>query len=241
MLLKSLIITTILVLNINILAVAAEIEDDIVLRTFANKSLTKQVYNNKIIEDEAIKNELCNKEFSKVIVNNQIIEDTDVISNPELQTASKPAFKIKLINENDKIIKVAISPTSIIKPNKSSKEGEKVTFKVLNDVYSNEKIYIKKETPVEAFIETLTPPSRGGDPAQLNIGRFTTTDINGNKIDLHGEIQKQGANRAIWVRPLTDIASNVHIYAAPLLLLYFIKGGKAEINTNQEFVLYSES
>lgn len=238
--LKFLIIITTLIL-INTIVIAAEIEDDIVIKAFAGKNLTKPVLTNITIEDEAVKNELKNINHSKFIVNNEIIEDTAVTKNPNLKAAVKPAFKFKLIDENTEFIKVKISSVSQIKANKQIKEGQVVTFKIIKDVYKNGEIYIKKDTNVNAYLETLTPSSFGGDPAQICIGRFTTTDINGKIVDLNGEVQKQGANRAIWIRPLTDIASNVHLYAAPLLLLYFVKGGNVKITTDQEFVLYSES
>lgn len=219
---------------------AAEIEDNIAIQTFKGQNLTKPVFTSMTIEDDAVKNELSNKIPPKVALTNEIIEDIAIKDDAKLKKAIKPTFKYKLIDENAEIIRVPVASLYQLKAGNEINEGQIVTFKVLKTVYKDKKIFIKKGTPVDACIETLTPPSFGGDPAEISIGRFTSTDINGNKIDLTGEIQKQGANRAIWVRPLTDIASNVPVYGTPLLLLYLVKGGNAKISTNQEFVLRYE-
>lgn len=221
---------------------ANEIIDEVAIQSFADKNLSKPIFDNKIIEDEAVKNELNNNYYAKITIDNSIIEDDAVTKNENLKTAVKPVIKLKLINENAEIIKIPISSIFQINTENNTiiNEGQTLTFKVLKNIYKNGDVFIAKGTPVSALVETLTQPSFGGDPAEIHIGRFTTIDINGKKVELTGEIQKQGANRAIWVRPLADIVSWGSIYGTPLMLLYFVKGGDVKIDTNHEFVLCFE-
>ena len=62
-----------------------------------------------------------------------------------------------------------------------------------------------------------------GIPANLIVGDFKIEYM--STVKLEGEINKEGANRAIWVRPL-------------LPLLFPVRGGHAKISADEIFTLY---
>jgi len=246
----------------NIAVFAADIEDELSAQVFKEQNLENPIYTQEIIQDECIKNlndksdkpiisqEFLNdellsnglneKQLQKPTVNNTIIIDYIPDKESNNQNLMKFDGKYKFIDENDQTVYIPISSINLLATQKGLFEGKKVNFIVISDVMKNGEVFIKKDTPVEAFVETITKSSFAGDPAELIIGRFTSKDINGNKICITGEIDKKGANRALWVKPLMYAGYCVPIFGTPLLLLYFVKGGKAKIKPKCKFKLYLE-
>lgn len=247
----------------NLVAYADMIQDNVVEQSFKGQNLSKPVYKYNPIEDglvqrsfqgqkilkpefksEPITDEISSVDFSdaqlvKLKINSASIEDVELIRGLTGKKITKPVFKYKLIDENAEVVRVNVSSVGALSTKKLLNEGLHVNFKVVSDVEKNGQLYIKKDTPVNGIIETITGASRGGDPAELIVGDFSTTDVNGSSVDLHGEIRKKGQNRAVWIRPLAFIGPYT-IYGAPLKLLLLIKGGQANIKTNQSFALYQE-
>lgn len=255
-------LTSIIFAQCGPVAFAEILEDDMAIQSFKDQNLSKAVFKQEIIEDEFAQKTLGDKNLSKLIFKYEPIEDTipvsqhkpllkssatyDVIEDRvaaksfSSQNLEKPVFNYKLIDENAEMVRVPIMPARYIVTKEGVSEGQKVKFVVVKDIRRNGDLYIKKGTPVEAIIETITKPSMGGDPSQIIIGRFTAKNTKGNKIDLTGEIQKNGANRATWIKPLAYIGYCVPVFGTPLLGLLLIKGGHAKITPRQEFVLYYE-
>ena len=59
--------------------------------------------------------------------------------------------------------------------------GDTIRFKVSEDVYLNNKLYIKKDTPVIGIINYVTNNGWSFDNAQIDLNKFKTRDID-NKI-----------------------------------------------------------
>ncbi len=209
-------------------AVAQVIEDGVALQAFKGQNLSRPACKKQVIEDESIQ-DLKDKKFVKAVFNKDIIVENDYIKEQEI-VRYKPSYK--LIDENAEIVRIFVSAVNLITTKDGLKLGQKVNFKVSKDIYKNEVIFIKKDTSVEAFIELISAAGRCGDPDEIEIGRFSTKDINGNIINLTGTIRKQGADRGIWVRPLYNTG-----YGA---IFYFVKGGKTRIKPEQNFELYYE-
>lgn len=260
--LSSIISVFILLLQSNFAVFAQEIKDDVTERSFKGQNLSKPAFKHAIIQDdiiqnldknagkpafnqEAIKDDtlptyLKKEQLKKPTVENIVIIDKSPTKSVDNQDFVKPDGKYKLIDENAETVYVYVSPINLLVTKKGLYEGEKVNFKVVSDVKKNGELFIKKDTPVEAFVETVTKSSFAGDPAELVIGRLITKDINKNAVNLAGEINKKGANRALWVKPLMYIGYCVPIFGTPLLLLFFVKGGKAKIKPKNQFKLYYE-
>ncbi|MBQ8475516.1 hypothetical protein IJ531_00480 [bacterium] len=108
-------------------------------------------------------------------------------------------------------------------------EGDEIIFITLDEIKIKDKTYPINST-INARIETISKNKSWGIPSDIVIGDF--------KLDNHklsGEIQKQGANRALWLYPTIYATS---CFFGIGLLLIPIRGGHAKINTKETFILY---
>jgi len=193
-----------------------EIKDDIPVSGFTKEQLVKPQKSNKLINDQ-------------------------IILPAETQLLKKIIYQKKFIDDSTEQVNITVASAGVlVTKQKRLFEGEQATFKTTCDVIKDGNVFIKKDTPVNGYVETITKSSFSGDPAELIIGRFTTKDVNGNTIDLIGEVKKNGANRGLWVKPLMYVGYCVPIFGSPLLLLYFVKGGNAKIKPKNKFVLIYE-
>lgn len=89
-----------------------------------------------------------------------------------------PAFALK--------IPVRITPTQIISTHSDEIEtGDWLKFEIVNDVYVNDKIYLKKQTPIYGFVDFFHPNGWAGDKAEIKIKTFETRDINDEKVTIN--------------------------------------------------------
>jgi len=63
--------------------------------------------------------------------------------------------------------------------------GDWIKFKVVNDVYYNEKIYIKKDTPVTGIVDSVHENGMIADNAEIVLKKFIFRDIQNNLIELN--------------------------------------------------------
>lgn len=78
---------------------------------------------------------------------------------------------------------VRITPTQIISTHNNEIEtGDWLKFEIVNDVYINDKIYLKKQTPIYGFVDFIHPNGWAGDKAEIKIKTFETEDVNGKKV-----------------------------------------------------------
>jgi len=215
------------------------IEDDFAKQAFKGQNLAKPVCKKEIIEDEAVlelkDKTLIRPSYQKVLIEDKIIENT-----AELKASINPAVHYKLIDENAEVVRIPVCAINLITTKDSLKIGQNIYFKVSNDVYKNGEIFIKNGTTVNAFIELISKATYFGDPDEIELGRFSTKDVKGNTVELVGTVTKQGADRGKWAKPLYYAGLSVPLFGAPLLLCYFVKGGKTSIKPEQNFELYYE-
>lgn len=211
------------------------IRDDVAEKAFYGKKLSKTSLDKEIIKDEISPTAFEQGFLTKIEPVKSVIAEK-IPSN----VSSRSVYKPKFIDENAENVYVFVSSVESLASKKGLYEGKQVVFRVAANVNKNNELFIKKDAPVSAYVETITKSSFAGDPEELVLGRYSTQDINGNKVDLSGQISKKGANRALWVKPLMYAGYVVPIFGSPLLLLYFVRGGSAKIKTNQQFQLYFE-
>lgn len=113
--------------------------------------------------------------------------------------------------------------------NQKLDEGDYIEFKTLKPVTINNKTYPKR-TIVRGRIETMSQNKAKGVPADIIIGNFTIDNNN-----LVGEITKTGANRSLWLYPVTCVGT---CFFGLGLLLLFIRGGHAKISPRELFVIH---
>lgn len=223
------------------------IEDESVEKSFKNKTLSKPLIVMSIIEDETVKEQFKNKDLSKPVFKDEVIEDEFALGTLDTANIARPVYKQKFITETDTSIAIIIGCKSKIATNQADigdirvgsrklDVGDKVNFKVLNNVIKNGELFIAKDTKVDAIVGNITPSSKAGAPAELTVERFITTDINGNKVELTGNIIKKGANLTPLVY-LLAYGGYPFSFGLSILALY-IPGGQAVIGTQQKFTLY---
>jgi len=208
--------------------------------------------NNKLIEDEGIKEDFKGQNLLKPAYKYVKITDDEIkISSVNTEILSKPKHALSLIDENkENNLEIVVSPLSIIETNQFNlgelkavnsglDVGDKLDFVVLEDVIKNNKPFIKKNTVVNAIVGNITPSSKAGTPAELTVERFVTKDVNGNTVNLSGEITKKG----ITLTPLIYLLAYggaPFSFGGSLVLLY-CPGGQAKLLPTQKFKLYYEA
>lgn len=94
---------------------------------------------------------------------------------------------------NAEKIPVKITPTQIVSTNHDEINiGDWVGFEIVNDVYLDDKLYIKKGTPIYGFVDFVHPNGWGGDCAEIKFKTFKTIDAEGKKITLNSFLDLQG-------------------------------------------------
>lgn len=212
------------------------IEDEAAKELSKNQTLSKNEFKPETIEDEIADKTYKGKHFLQVTTKKEIIIEKIDIPDTGIQkvkTVTKP------ITEDD-VINVYVCSATTIGSSSGKKVGDKVYFKVSQDVYKNGKLFIKKDTDSEAVLENISKQAMGGDPEEIEIGSFSTRDAGGNLINLTGSVRKQGANRATWVKPIVYTGYASIPFGAPLMVVVLVKGGKARITPKENYKLYYE-
>ena len=211
------ILTLFLSISITMSPAISVIEDDFV-ETTLDKNLQIKPFKPKYIRDYfAETNTNKNPPFKKAAIPEEI-----------LPVVIKPYTKRKYIitEEFRPTIPIRISKpfTTKTKPN----EGSYLEFVTVKDVEYNGNIY-PAGTIVKGRIETVSQNAMNGDPANIVIGSF---DIGGDP--LYGEISKTGADRMLWLKPLSIAIGFLGI---PGILLMFVRGGHAKINPKEIYTI----
>lgn len=136
----------------------------------------------------------------------------------------KQAHSIKNFNyDNLNRIPITIKIIEDISTKKNLAEGQKVVFLTTEDTVLSHKKVLSAGSRLIGTVETISENEIKGIPANLIIGNFKIEYM--PQINLEGQIVKQGADRAIWVRPL-------------LPFLFYIKGGQAKIKKTDLYTVY---
>ena len=112
-------------------------------------------------------------------------------------------------------------------------EGQTIQFKVLKDAYCRRKTFIKKDTIVNAKIETIITSGMNGFPAEIIVGHFEIP--NTKPTQLVDTYIKKGQNRCYIVYPIKWALTIIPFVGS---LTNFIMGGHAKIKTSDEVVIY---
>lgn len=112
-------------------------------------------------------------------------------------------------------------------------EGSTLKFKVLEDVYHNEKLIVKAGDEINGKLETNITAGMNGFPAEIIIDDFEIPNI--NKSQLQSTYVKKGRNRCFWVYPLKWALTPIPFVGS---LTNLIKGGHAQIKTTDTITIY---
>ena len=109
------------------------------------------------------------------------------------------------------------------------KEGEIAEFETVEDIKIGNVLY-KKGTTIKGRIENISQNESYGVPAEMILSNFKL-----GEISLAGDIEKAGANRTLWLRPVVWVTSS--FFGAGYLLIP-IRGGHAKIRPEEVFEIY---
>lgn len=124
-------------------------------------------------------------------------------------------------------IKIKVSPANYYTTKKDLAEGKYIDFVLVQDVKINKDFY-KKGTIIKARIETLSQNGAYGVPADLVVGNFTFP----NKRVLNGQIERQGANRSLWVYPVGYTLTLLFLIGLPI---FAIRGGHVKLKPEKVY------
>jgi len=195
-----------------------EIIDDFVNQKLDKNLKIKKYSYSPIIDNFAINNPNRNQTLSKKIELNEII--------PPLNKNNIIKKNYNILSEDKQTIKVKIKENYTTK-NKLD-EGDFIEFVTLEDIKIKNNFY-PKNSIVKARLETISQNKIWGVPSDVIVGNFS---IDNHK--LFGNIEKTGANRALWLYPTVYLT--VGFFGLGLLLIP-IRGGHAKIKTKEIYTL----
>lgn len=112
-------------------------------------------------------------------------------------------------------IPIKITPVEVISTKHDEVEvGDKISFQVVDDVYVDGKLYIKKYSPIKGTVDFVQPNGWGGDSAEIKFCSFETFDADKKKVAIVN---------TILIRGTTDKINNfkqiVQVINYPLIFL----------------------
>lgn len=117
---------------------------------------------------------------------------------------------------------VKITPYQVISTNHDEIQiGDWVEFEAVNDVYLNDKLYVKKHTPIVGVVDFVHPNGWAKDNAEIAFKTFYTTDVNNKKVEIsyplniRGEVLTDSYIKKITVQYLCGIIRGSEIYIEP--------------------------
>lgn len=189
---------------------------------------TKKKYKKAIISDEEVILTEEHKKFKRPVYTGHVKTENG------LEVVLKPVNKIKTKNsylkvKDDKKVNKFKTPMPAI--------GERVAFRVVNDVEKDGEVLIPKNTVVYAKIGEVSPRAMGGAPAEMTIEGFEMMDKQGKLIPLDGEIASSGYSLSFWIG-LAELATTPFLFGLAVPLLRLLPGGQAVVSPRKNYVVY---
>lgn len=95
--------------------------------------------------------------------------------------------------QTEEVIPVKIKPAQTISTcNNEIQINDIIRFKTVNDIFVENNLYIKKDTPIIGYVDYVQENGWDYDNAQIDIKKFKTRDVNGNLIEINSELSING-------------------------------------------------
>lgn len=95
-------------------------------------------------------------------------------------------------------VSVRIAPAEIISTHNDEVEvGDWIQFEVVNDVFVDSNLFIRKDTPIQGVVDFYDPNGWSGDYAEIRIKKFETVDTQGKKVEIESVIIIDGRDLKI--------------------------------------------
>lgn len=227
------------------------IEDEAI--TSLNKTQAKKVeYKNTIIEDDLISALPKTQSTKKYKYKQEILSDEKIVMSDENKKLKRIDYKKTVKTEAGLAVvlkpinKISTKSKRIKYQNENGTDsvnlpypyvGDRVAFKVVEDVVYNDKKVIEKDTIVYAKIGEVSPRAMGGAPAEMTIEGFEIYDKNGKLIPLDGEIASSGVSLSFWIG-LAELATTPFLIGLAVPLLRLLPGGQAVVSPRKNYIVY---
>ena len=198
-----------------------KIEDEFALN-YINQNLKIKKNKNTYFKDELVENLPKDLKIQK--------QKQNAITDNLVNYINKTTVSAVVKNEIDFNLeqgKIKVSPIKRYTTRTGLYEGESIDFVLVQDVKIKDKLYKKGEL-IRARVETVSKNMAYGVPADLVISNFVLPD----KILLSGQIERQGANRALWVYPTGYILMPFFLLGA---FIFPIRGGHAKLYPSKTY------
>ena len=227
------------------------IEDEAV--TSLNNVQTKKFkYKNTVIEDELISALPKTKSTKKYKYKQEILSDEKIVMSEENKKIKRSDYKKSVKTEAGLAVvlkplnKICTKSKRLKYHNENGTDsvnlpypyvGDRVAFKVVEDVVYNDKTIIEKDTIVYAKIGEVSPRAMGGAPAEMTIEGFEIYDKSGKLIPLDGEIASSGVSLSFWIG-LAELATTPFLIGLAVPLLRLLPGGQAVVTPRKNYIVY---
>mgnify|MGYP001625043758 CR=1 FL=1 len=227
------------------------IEDEAVNELSSVKK-NKVKYKEQIVADDTLATLPAKTKSAKRKYKNTILNDEKIVFSENEANFKRPVYTGKFKTENGVAVmlkpvgKISTKNSKIVlkKGNKSEKYnmpypyiGDRVAFKVVNDVKKDGQLLIAKDTIVYAKIAEVSPRAMGGAPAEMTIESFEMYDKKGNLVPLDGQIASSGYSLSFWIG-LAELATTPFLFGLAVPLLRLLPGGQAVISPRKNYVVY---
>ena len=102
----------------------------------------------------------------------------------------------------DSKIPIKIAPLEpILTTFDQTEVGDKYPFKVLNDVYKDDKLFIKKDTTLYGTVDFVKENGWFGDNAEVEFRIFKVKNAQGKLTTFRSELSLNGFNTLKWYNP----------------------------------------
>lgn len=120
-------------------------------------------------------------------------------------------------------IPIKITPVEVISTSHDEVEvGDKINFQVVDDVYVDGKLYIKKYSPIKGTVDFVQPNGWGGDSAEVKFCSFETHDADRKKVVISDTILIRGTTDKI--NNTKQIIQGINYFVDYLLV--FLRGSE---------------
>lgn len=103
-------------------------------------------------------------------------------------------------------IPVKITPIQVISTHHDELEvGDKIEFEIVNDVYKDNKLLLKKGSAITGIVDFVHPNGWFGDEANVKLINFSTADANDKKVEISYPVNIKGGivrseTKQYWIR-----------------------------------------
>ncbi len=161
----------------------------------------------------------------------EIIQDD--FANETLKNITKPKTHTSYNYQDLTKIPIRLSVTEKINSETELYEGQIVKYRVIKDVYYNNKIVVKKNQEISVRIGAILSPGMNGIPASIILTNFEIPNVDSNKITYTYEIL--GQDRSLFVFPLKWALTPIPPTGS---LTNFIMGGHAKLKPKKIITIY---